>query len=108
MADRFKPTQKMASNAKKGLELRDKFNHGGTDVGVHRAEQLVRQDRAGRHAEFRQVGVQRLQPEWFLATIELAAGLALLVVAAGLAIHAVRQVRTLSTSHQPASVTVAS
>ena len=47
MADRFKPTQKMASNAKKGLELRDKFNRGGTDVGVHRAEQLVRQDELG-------------------------------------------------------------
>ncbi len=43
MADRFKPTAKMAANAKKGLELRAKFDRGGTDVGVHRAEGLVRQ-----------------------------------------------------------------
>ena len=43
MADSFKPTVVMASNAKKGLELRAKFNRGGTEVGVHRAEQLVGQ-----------------------------------------------------------------
>ena len=43
MADSFKPTAKMASNAKQGLELRAKFNRGGTEVGVHRAEQLVEQ-----------------------------------------------------------------
>ncbi len=43
MAESFKPTAKMASNAKKGLELRAKFDRGGTDVGVHRAEQLVAQ-----------------------------------------------------------------
>ena len=43
MADSFKPTQKMSSNAKKGLELRAKFHRGGTEVGVHRAEQLVNQ-----------------------------------------------------------------
>lgn len=41
MPDTFKPTAKMAAEAKKGLELRDKFNRGGTDVGVHRAEQLA-------------------------------------------------------------------
>ena len=41
--DSFKPTQKMAANAKKGLELRAKFNRGGTEVGVHRAEQLAQQ-----------------------------------------------------------------
>lgn len=41
MADGFKPTLKMAANAKKGLELRAKFGRGGTEVGVHRAEQLV-------------------------------------------------------------------
>lgn len=41
MANGFKPTLKMATNAKKGLELRAKFGRGGTDVGVHRAEQLI-------------------------------------------------------------------
>lgn len=44
MADGFKPTLKMASNAEKGLRLRKQFDRGGTDVGVRRAEQLV--DRA--------------------------------------------------------------
>lgn len=39
----FKPTRKMASNAKKGLELRAKFHRGGTDVGVRRAQQLAEQ-----------------------------------------------------------------
>ena len=39
----YKPTQKMAANAKKGLELRTKFHRGGTEVGVRRAEQLVKQ-----------------------------------------------------------------
>ena len=43
MAEGLKPTQKMASNARKGLELRAKFNRGGTEVGVHRAQQLVDQ-----------------------------------------------------------------
>ena len=42
MADSLKPTLKMASNAKKGLGLRATFNRGGTEVGVHRAEQLAR------------------------------------------------------------------
>ena len=37
----FKPTAKMASNAKLGLELREKFRRGGTEVGVRRAEQLA-------------------------------------------------------------------
>ena len=45
--DSFKPTQKMAANARKGLELRAKFHRGGTEVGVHRAEQLARQDELG-------------------------------------------------------------
>ena len=44
MGDVFKPTAKMAANAKKGLELRAKFHRGGTEVGVHRAEQLVAQE----------------------------------------------------------------
>ncbi|GJD82349.1 hypothetical protein [Methylobacterium haplocladii] len=43
MAETFKPTQKIAANAKKGLELRKQFNRGGTDVGVKRAEQLANQ-----------------------------------------------------------------
>lgn len=37
----FKPTLKMASNAKRGLKLRDKFDRGGTEVGVRRARQLA-------------------------------------------------------------------
>ena len=41
MTDNFKPTAKMAANAKKGLELRKAFGRGGTEVGVHRAEQLA-------------------------------------------------------------------
>lgn len=43
MADRFKPTQKMASAARRGLRLREKFGRGGTDVGVRRAHQLAEQ-----------------------------------------------------------------
>ncbi len=35
-----KPPEAVAKAAAKGLELRDKFNRGGTDVGVRRAEQL--------------------------------------------------------------------
>lgn len=41
MSDTFEPTAKMAANAKKGLMLREEFGRGGTDVGVHRAEQLA-------------------------------------------------------------------
>ncbi len=44
MAHSFKPTLKMAANARKGLELRARFGRGGTEVGVGRAEQLVAQD----------------------------------------------------------------
>lgn len=36
----FKPTLRMASAARRGLRLREKFNRGGTQVGVHRAQQL--------------------------------------------------------------------
>jgi hypothetical protein len=43
MPDTFKPTAKIAANAKKGLKLRDEFGRGGTDVGVRRAEQLAAQ-----------------------------------------------------------------
>jgi len=41
---RFKPTQRMAPAARRGLRLREKFGRGGTEVGVARARQLV--DRA--------------------------------------------------------------
>ena len=37
----FKPTAKMAENATLGLELRERFGRGGTDVGVRRARQLA-------------------------------------------------------------------
>lgn len=37
----FKPTLKMASAARRGLRLREKFNRGGTQVGVDRAHQLA-------------------------------------------------------------------
>lgn len=43
MADTFKPTAKIAANARKGLKLREEFGRGGTDVGVDRAEQLAAQ-----------------------------------------------------------------
>jgi hypothetical protein len=36
----LKPTESMVSNARRGLELRDKFNRGGTSVGVARARDL--------------------------------------------------------------------
>lgn len=39
--DKFRPTAKMAANARLGLELRDRFRRGGTEVGVRRAEQLA-------------------------------------------------------------------
>jgi hypothetical protein len=38
---RFKPTAKMAANAKRGLDLRETFKRGGTSVGVKRAKQLA-------------------------------------------------------------------
>jgi hypothetical protein len=40
-AQTFKPTQRMASAARRGLKLREKFGRGGTAVGVARAEQLA-------------------------------------------------------------------
>ena len=39
------PTKEMAEEAKEGLELRKKFNRGGTAVGVARANQLVRREK---------------------------------------------------------------
>ena len=44
MVTTFKPTLKMAANARKGLKLREKFGRGGTEVGVRRAHQLSEQD----------------------------------------------------------------
>lgn len=44
MAPTFKPNQRMAANAKRGLKLRETFNRGGTEVGVRRAHQLAAQD----------------------------------------------------------------
>jgi hypothetical protein len=40
-AKTFTPTLKMASAARRGLRLREKFGRGGTQVGVDRAHQLV-------------------------------------------------------------------
>jgi len=40
MADSFVPPAEVRSNAKRGLELRDKYNRGGTEVGVARARDL--------------------------------------------------------------------
>ena len=39
------PTKEMAEEAKRGLELRKKYNRGGTAVGVARANQLVARER---------------------------------------------------------------
>ncbi len=40
----FTPTHRMASAARHGLRLREKFGRGGTEVGVARAEQLANRD----------------------------------------------------------------
>ncbi|MBB3862500.1 hypothetical protein GGQ88_003801 [Novosphingobium hassiacum] len=40
----FKPTTKMASAARRGLRLRERFGRGGTEVGLHRAWQLAAGD----------------------------------------------------------------
>lgn len=37
----FKPTVRMASAARRGLRLREKFDRGGTQVGIDRANQLA-------------------------------------------------------------------
>jgi hypothetical protein len=39
--DDLTPPAAVAEQARKGLELRKKFDRGGTDVGVRRAEQLA-------------------------------------------------------------------
>lgn len=38
---RYRPTLRMASAARRGLRLREKFGRGGTQVGVDRAHQLI-------------------------------------------------------------------
>ena len=40
MADGFVPPQEVRSNAKRGLELREKYGRGGTAIGVARARDL--------------------------------------------------------------------
>ena len=40
----FVPTAKMAANAARGLELRERHSRGGTHVGVARARQLIARD----------------------------------------------------------------
>ncbi len=35
------PPPAVAANARRGLELRERFHRGGTEVGEHRAEQLA-------------------------------------------------------------------
>jgi HK97 family phage major capsid protein len=40
----FKPTQTMADNAKRGLELRKEHERGGTEVGVQRARNISNRD----------------------------------------------------------------
>ena len=40
MAEGFVPPQEVRNNAKRGLELRAKYNRGGTEVGVARARDL--------------------------------------------------------------------
>jgi len=40
MADGFVPPAEVRANAKRGLELREKYGRGGTEVGVARARDL--------------------------------------------------------------------
>ena len=42
------PPAAVAREAKKGLELRERFHRGGTEVGEHRAEQLSARERLSR------------------------------------------------------------
>jgi len=41
VTDTFTPTLRMASAARRGLRLREKFGRGGTEVGVNHANQLA-------------------------------------------------------------------
>lgn len=42
------PPAAVAREAKRGLELRERFHRGGTEVGEHRAEQLSAREELGR------------------------------------------------------------
>ena len=42
-----KPTLKIAANARLGLQLREQFGRGGTDVGVQRAQGLAKREDLG-------------------------------------------------------------
>lgn len=61
----WKPTKAMASAARRGLRLREKYDRGGTDVGVKRAHQLSEQravsetDLKAMHAFFARHAVDR-------------------------------------------------
>ena len=44
----MKPPATVAREAKKGLELHERFHRGGTEVGWHRAEQLSRREELSR------------------------------------------------------------
>ena len=43
------PPEAVARNARRGLELHDKFGRGGTDVGLHRAQSLAARKPASVH-----------------------------------------------------------
>lgn len=47
MSEAYKPTEAMANNAKRGIEMRNKQppnNQGGTAVGLARANQLINRE----------------------------------------------------------------
>ena len=44
MAETFRPTEAMATEAKKALRWREEFKRGGTRVGVARANQLANRE----------------------------------------------------------------
>ena len=41
MSESYVPTDSMASNARRGLALRDEYNRGGTAVGIARARDIA-------------------------------------------------------------------
>lgn len=43
------PPPEVSDAAEKGLKLREKFGRGGTDVGVHRAQQLASRKPVTKH-----------------------------------------------------------
>jgi len=76
MTAEFRPTLKMAANAKRGLKLREQFKRGGTEVGVRRAHQLAdrravsKADVKSMHSYFARHGVDKkgAAHEWGSAT----------------------------------------